>query len=142
MRVPAPARLPDWEARLSALIAARLREPFRWGAHDCALWGADVVAALTGQDFGAAFRGAYDDAEGAARALRVHGAGTVVRTFDRHLRRTPPPLARRGDLVRIPRSDAAPLGSLGVVIGSDALCPGDLGLMRVGRAHWSLGWRV
>lgn len=138
----APPRLPDWEERLDALIRARRREPFRWGAHDCALWGADVAAALTGADFGAPFRGRYSDAEGAARALREHGAGTMVATFDRHLRRVRPALARRGDLVKARRSPEAPRGAIGVVIGADALFVGDEGLVRLGRAHWTIGWRI
>jgi hypothetical protein len=135
-------RLPDWEDRLNALIEEREREPFRWGSHDCALWGADVVLALTGIDHGAAFRGKYDDREGAAAALREFGAGTVVRTFDAHLDRVLKPFAGRGDLARIRRSPEAPLASLGVVIGSDALCPGDMGLVRIPRARWTVCWRV
>lgn len=138
----APPRLPDWEARLDALICERRLEPFRWGAHDCALWGADVVLALTGRDFGAPFRGRYTDAEGAALALRQYGAGTIVRTFNRHLRRTVPSLARRGDLVKARTSAAAPMGAIGVVFGSDALFVGDLGLVRLPRAQWALAWKV
>ena len=137
----APARLPDWEARLSALVGERQREPFSWGSHDCALWGADAVHALTGADFGDAFRGKYSDAEGAALALRRYGAGTVIRTFDKHLHRTSPALAKRGDLARVKAGHFAPHGAIGVVYGGVALCVGDLGLVRVERAHWTLAWR-
>lgn len=140
MRKEPLIRLPDWEARLNALIADRIRRPFEWGGHDCALWGADAVAAITGEDFGAAFRGSYDDASGAARALRNHGAGTLVRTFDRHLPRMHRAFARRGDLVKAKATDRG--GAIGVVIGGDALFVDDLGLIRIPRAGWTLAWRV
>lgn len=133
-------RLPDWEDRLNALIADRRRAAFAWGRHDCALWGADVVAALTGEDFGAPFRGIYDDAAGAALALRAHGAGTLVKTFDAHLPRMPIAFARRGDLVKAVSEDRG--GAIGVVVGSDALFVHDLGLVRAPRARWTLAWRV
>jgi hypothetical protein len=142
MPKPKLVRLPNWEERLNALVSERLRAPFRWGVHDCALWGADVVEALTGLDFGAPFRGIYSDAEGAAAALRAHGGGTVVRTFDRHLPRTLPAFARRGDLVRLPRGAAAPHGALGVVIGEVALFVADAGLIRVPASAWSMAWSV
>lgn len=135
-------RLPDWEARLNALISERKKEPFKWGANDCALFGADVVLALTGDDFGEPFRGKYDDAQGAAEALRLYGAGTILRTFDRHLRRVHPAQARRGDVVRIGKSASAPLGAIGVCIGTDGLFLSDLGLERRPRAEWALAWRV
>lgn len=135
-------RLPDWEARLNALIAERRKEPFRWGAHDCALFGADVVHALTGKDFGEPFRGKYSDAEGAALALRQYGAGTVLRTFDRHLKRVHPAQARRGDVVRLGKSEIAPTGSIGVCIGGDALFVSDMGLERRPRSEWTIAWRV
>lgn len=135
----APSRLPDWEARLHALILDRRDRAFEWGSNDCALWGADVVAALTGEDFGAPFRGTYTDAPGAAEALRLYGAGTIVRTFDAHLRRTARSFAARGDLVKAH-------GSIGVVYDADALFVGREGerdgLVRVPRAAWTLAWRV
>lgn len=138
----APARRPDWEARLSALIKARREQPFKWGEADCALWGADVVAAQTGADFGEPFRGKYENAEGAALALREWGAGTLTRTFDRHLHRTLPSLAKRGDLVKARKSPVSPQGAIGVVIGGDALFVGEQGLERLPRANWSLAWSV
>jgi hypothetical protein len=138
----APERLPDWEARLSALVRERMREPFRWGSHDCALWGADVVHALTGADFGDPFRGKYSDAEGAALALRQYGAGTIVRTFDKHLHRTPFAQAKRGDLVKLGKSDVAPMGAIGVCMGGFGLFVSDMGLERRPRSEWSLAWKV
>lgn len=129
----------DWQERLAALIEAKRDEPFRWGQHDCGLWGAAVVEAITGADFGAAFRGEYDDAATAAEVLRTKGAGTLGKTFDRHLHRIPPGFAQRGDLVCKGRGRTA---AIGVCIGDEGLFVGDEGLIRVSRAEWSRAWRV
>lgn len=66
-------RLPDWQDRLTALVAHAHRQPFAWGTHDCCLWAADAVLALTGRDPAADLRGRYADATGAMRALRAMG---------------------------------------------------------------------
>ncbi len=129
----------DWQERLADLIEARRLEPFRWGQHDCGLWGAAVVEAITGADFGAAFRGQYDDAAGAAEALRLHGGGTLIKTFDQHLERIAPAFAQRGDLVCKGRGRTA---AIGVCIGAEALFVGDDGLIRMARPDWSAAWRV
>jgi hypothetical protein len=132
-------RLVDWEDRLNALIAERMFAPFVFGAHDCCLWGADAVHAQTGEDHGAAFRGKYDDADGAAAALRQFGGGTITRTFDAFLPRRDVALLRRGDIVMI--GDGRD-GSIGVVIGGDALFVDDIEdrLLRVRRDLWTRGW--
>lgn len=72
-------RLPDWRARLAAVVAAAHRQPFVWGRHDCCLWAADAVRAVTGQDPAHDLRGRYDTANAALQALRgiggLRGAG-------------------------------------------------------------------
>lgn len=132
-------RLADWEDRLVAYIDERRSMTFAWGSHDCALFGAGAVTAMTGEDHGAAFRGTYDDAEGAARALREHGGGTIVRTFDLFLQRRPIAMARRGDLAMIGRGLS---GSIGVVVGGVALFVSDVGYERRPRADWVRCWEV
>lgn len=132
-------RLIDWEDRLNELIGERMTAPFEWGLHDCALWGADAVLAQTGEDHGAAFRGKYDDAEGAAAALREFGAGTIVRTYNAALPKRELALLRRGDIAMIGEGIK---GSVGVVIGGDGLFTDTDGLMRVPRALWTRGWAV
>ena len=66
-------RLPDWQDRLSALIARAHREPFVWGQRDCCLWAADAMLAITGFDPAAGLRGRYSNATGAYRLLRTIG---------------------------------------------------------------------
>ena len=128
-------RLPDWEDRLAAYLLGVRDMPHAYGSHDCALHGADAVRAMTGDDFGAPFRGRYNTELGAARALRKYGAGTLEATFSAHFEDVPPALARRGDLVLAQ-------GSIGVCIGGEAIFAGDAGSERIGRAAWARGWRV
>lgn len=128
-------RLPDWEDRLVAYLAAVASKPHVYGDHDCALHGANAVFAQTGRDHGTLFRGRYRTELGAARALRKYGAGDLIATFDRHLEVIPPALARRGDLVLAQ-------GSIGVCIGGEAMFAGTAGLERIARGEWSRAWRV
>jgi hypothetical protein len=66
-------RYSDWEERLAVYRDRVEEEPFVWGTHDCALFAAGCVNAMTGVDPAAAFRGTYDSRIGAAEALRDKG---------------------------------------------------------------------
>lgn len=90
-------RFPDWPQRLARAIDERLATPYAWGQNDCALFAADLVRAVTGQDFGKPFRGAYTDEAGAQAMLAAHGWADIEAMADTLLpRRTERP--RRGDL--------------------------------------------
>lgn len=93
----AAARLPDWPARLAALVARRMQQPLQWGVHDCCLWAADVVQAVTGVDLAADLRGTYATEAGAQAALQAHG-GLVQLCISRLGRVAPPALAQPGDV--------------------------------------------
>jgi hypothetical protein len=135
----APPRLADWDKRLHDFIEAHQDVVFSWGVKDCALFGADLVLALTGADFGAAFRGQYDSREGAAAALRAYGAGTITRTFDQHLQRCIPAMARRGDLAMADNNIGVVMGDFALFIGEEDGVPG---LVRIPRAGWHRCWKV
>lgn len=66
-------RLYDWEARLSAYISKVASTPFEYGVHDCALFAAGGVEALTGENPAAKFVGKYHG-RASGRAL-TRGAG-------------------------------------------------------------------
>lgn len=93
-------RLPDWPDRLSALVARAHTQPFAWGLHDCCLWAADAVLALTGHDPADGLRGRYADATGAMRALQavggLLGAGRLT-----GVRLAGPGYARDGDVALV-----------------------------------------
>lgn len=101
MEVPSPlVRAPDWEERLAVYLDRVREEPFAWGSHDCALFAAGAVRAMTGTDPAAGLRNTYSDRAGAALALRERAAGTLLRTATAWLGRAKhPAFAQRGDLV-------------------------------------------
>ncbi len=130
------ARLPDWEARLSAYIAERAEMPFQWGVNDCALFGAGAVHALTGEDFGKPWRGKYSTEAGAAKALKRRGFDDVAGPFTQALGEpVAAAFARRGDIV----SDGA---NLGVMWAPGALFVGEAGLVRQPFVTLVRAWRV
>jgi hypothetical protein len=131
------ARRADWTARLNAAIAAAEHEPFGWGVHDCALFAADVVCAMTGFDYAAPYRGKYHSAPGAARILARNGglAGILDTLFDE----VSPAKAQRGDVV-LWESETGP--ALGVVTGFTAAAAGPTGRVAVPMRLWLRAWRV
>lgn len=104
-------RRPDWPERLAALITERRAQPFVWGVHDCCLFAADVVKAMTGHDPAAPYRGTYSTQEGAAKVLA--NAGGVFALVDAtlgHGQRIPVRLAKRGDLVFVDTEQGVAVG--------------------------------
>ena len=128
-------RLDDWESRLGEYLAGHRRTPFAWGIHDCVLFAAGAVEALTGVDPAADVRGRYATAIGSKRTLTRMGYASVEALADAHLSRTNTAMAQRGDVVMAD-------GSLGVCVGRDALFPGTDGLERLPRAVWQAAWSV
>lgn len=116
-----PKRYPDWPDRLAAFVHARRRLPFVWGSNDCAIFACDGWLALTGVDLAATFRGRYDTAAGAARALRAHGcrdlAGLAVLMAGRHgIAEVAPRAAGRSAIGLL--AESGPLGGLALRIGA------------------------
>ena len=114
-------RFPDWEDRLRTYLDRVEEEPFKWGSHDCALFAAACVNAQTGVDPAEAFRGKYDDAKGAAAALREYGAGTLFRTVQSWFGKpTSVHFAKRGDVVmRDPTTTGICVGQFSYFVGEE-----------------------
>jgi 2-polyprenyl-6-methoxyphenol hydroxylase-like FAD-dependent oxidoreductase len=141
MRQPArKPRLQDWPERLAALLEARREAPFAWGENDCALFMADAVAAVTGEDPAAAFRG-YASEEEAEAILGADGLeGVVARALAEFgCGDCPPGLAQRGDVA------LALLGNqptMVVVLGEVLAGPGPRGLVFLPPARILRAWSV
>lgn len=134
------SRLPDWEARLSAFLAANRDRPFAWGSWDCALFATACAAEITGEDRAAAFRArGYSDAHGAALALRELGKGTLVATMDDLFDPQPVGFARRGDIVMANGALGVCIGAVGLFVGEEGTHEG---LVSIPRAEWTRAWRV
>jgi hypothetical protein len=102
-------RLPDWPQRLWRAREARKASPLVWGALDCALYGADLVEAETGEDLARGFRGSYSDEAGARRIMAAHGWPDMAALLDAFLPRMERP--RRGDVTLLSAGQ-----SIGIVI--------------------------
>jgi hypothetical protein len=91
-------RREDWWERLDACVCGFRTTPFAWGEADCVLFAAACVEAMTGVDLAADVRGTYDDALGAARALKALNVEDVRGLLALHFTEVPASMAQRGDL--------------------------------------------
>lgn len=134
-------RREDWPERLSACIEAARQQPFAWGSHDCALFAASCVAAITGADPVPQARGAYTDAAGARRWLKgLTLAGAMNARYGPPIK---PSFARRGDIALVLNErDRHWPKCLGVVLGTHVAVPGPQGLQFVTLAAAEIAWRI
>jgi hypothetical protein len=141
------SRLPDWEESLSNFLTANEHRPFEWGQWDCILFACAAAEVMTGRDAAAEYRGRYNDAAGAALALRELGQGTLIKTIGHEFDEKPVARAIRGDLVWH-------AGCVGICLGGNAAFLTDpaladlAGVQRRGsyvmvpRALWLRAWIV
>lgn len=116
-------RFPDWPERLAAFLASRHDMPFAWGSNDCAIFAADCILALTGEDAAKAWRG-YKSALGARRRIQKAGG---MSGFAAGLEAVPILRANRGDIVL---ATCEGLEMFGVLPGNGQYCaPGEFGLV-------------
>lgn len=127
-----PVRRHDWYSRLSACIEGALQRPFEWGVHDCALFAADAVLAMTDMDLADGFRGRYRTARGARRILGRGGMAGVADLAATQLPDVAPALAAQGDIAVVVTGDGP---ALGVVTGPLVAVPGRAGLGFVPRSE-------
>lgn len=133
-------RRDDWRSRLSACIGEALQRPFEWGVHDCALFAADAVLAMTGEDPAEAFRGRYRTQIGAARVLHREGFKGLLGLAQSRLNLIPAAMASDGDLIAIP--DGLAGETLGVVAGALIAAPGPDRLEFIPRTSASFAFHV
>jgi hypothetical protein len=121
-------RLNDWQARLGAYLADCRARSFEIGRHDCALFAAGAVEAMTGHDPAAEWRGRYTTQRGGLRVLRRAGFRDHIAAVAAQFPEIPVPSALPGDLAVINTDDGP---ALGVMQGAAiyVLGPGGLGLM-------------
>lgn len=98
-------RRADWEQRLDEAITARRFAPFAWGVFDCAMFAADCILAMTGEDVASPhFRGRYDSEVSAARRMNEFAGGLLYHTWEKIAAERGWPVIRpsqagRGDIV-------------------------------------------
>lgn len=94
-------RYADWKLRLIQYLGDAARKPFEPGMHDCALFSAGAVAAMTGTDYAADWRGRYTTLLGGSRVLRRAGFADHIALAAAHLEEIAPAFAAPGDLAVI-----------------------------------------
>lgn len=114
-----------WQKSLVAYLAQVRQAPFQPGKNDCALFAAGAVAAQTGQDYAAPYRGRYTTISGGLRVLRRDGFADHIALAAHHLPEKPPVFASPGDLAVVEVQDGPALGvvqgSLVYVLGPDGV---------------------
>jgi len=85
-----PVRSKHWATRAYHQFLVNARSlPFAWGSHDCALFSANGIEAMTGVDIASEFRGIYTDETSAKVAIEK------VTNWPTEQLKTPLPTARR-----------------------------------------------
>lgn len=120
-------RKTGWPEILAAEIEAASHKPFKYGSHDCCMFAAHIVKAMTGTDFARGLRG-YRSAASAQRMLNNKGYKTLPVALYRLMRKQgckqiPPAMARRGDVVLGTDENDAP--AVGICVGGQAVFASD-----------------
>lgn len=132
-------RLPNWRGLLVAWVAGAATRPFAEGSHDCALFAAGAIAAMTGADPAAGYRGRYRSTRGGLRVLRRAGLADHLALADRHFARIAPAFARAGDLAAVAEAGGP---CLGIVQGERIYVLRPEGLATVPLTTAVTAWRV
>jgi len=74
-------RYPDWPVRLNEYIIAAEKKEFKLGTHDCCIFAAGAIKAITGKDPMPEFRDQYDDWKSAEDALDEIGYDNLYKTL-------------------------------------------------------------
>lgn len=105
----------NWPIRLEQAITAAQGKSFAWGENDCALFVADCIAAMTGVDPAADFRGTYDSENAAAEIFSQYGELGIeslaeALADENGFEALDPVYAQRGDVVLYRAGGALSLG--------------------------------
>jgi hypothetical protein len=152
---PKPVRQKYWATRAyHQFLRSRAKTPFAWGTHDCALFAADGIQAITGVDIAADFRGKYStEAEAMALIQTVTGGATIAdaaawcaKKFGLAERvdkkgALAPLFAQRGDLVVFTAATGQPVAGL-VHLSGQIVAVGENGLYRFPISKVLRSWRV
>lgn len=132
-------RLENWPERLNMFL--KYHHEFDWHSCNCALFAADGVRAITGNDFAKPYRGPKTKRGMISRLRKVCG-GAVEEAATRELGEplSNPLLAKRGDVVSYDFGEGA---ALGICTGSKAVFISENdGLVYVPSNLWHKAWGV
>jgi hypothetical protein len=127
----------DWEERLAIHIDNCNENTYQLGVWDCALFAADCIKAMTGDDVASDFREKYSDDETMNTVIKESAKGLITLLSKIVGKPCSTYLARRGDIVM---DDA---GVIGVCVGSMFYSVSESGgLISMSMQHAVRAWRV
>lgn len=131
-------RIEGWEAALNEIIQSRTVTPFKWGEHDCCLFAADCVEAMTGRDYADKLRGSYKNAAEAKKVINAYGD---METMISSLLGAPceTAFAHRGDVMMLDTSSGP---ALGICCGKLSVFAGHTGLVYHKTMKCCMAWRI
>ena len=139
-------RKTEWPEILIAEIEAARERPFSFGRHDCCIFAANIVRAMTGVDLMKGLR-RYRSAASAARIMRRAGHERLVAMITSVMREhgctsVRPSLARRGDVVmaKVSIDGGATEWAAGICVGREAVFASD-GLVFLTMSEIERAWR-
>lgn len=139
-------RLSNWPRALDTFIAAHAETPFAWGTNDCIMFASEAIAAITGHDPAAEWRGRYRSALGAARIFRPWGGfgemvAAIAEASGYHGQNVL--MAQRGDLMLLPTTATGLLWpAAGVCLGKVSAFAGPTGLTLRRTVDCNRSWRI
>jgi hypothetical protein len=136
-------RREDWPSRLAAALEAARDKPFVWGQHDCGLFAADCVLAMTDTDPAALYRGQYTDEEGARATMLALSGGGLRAVWTKALgpAMNNTLMAKRGDVVLV-TTDYGETEATGIVAGARVACLSQSGLLMMPARCIVAAWGV
>lgn len=129
-----------WDVRLFDYIESHRNTPFDWGVHDCCLFAAGGVQAITGKDFAADLRG-YKSQQEAYAIVARYGSIEAMVTSLLGVQPIHPAFAQRGDPM-VGLHPETGQEALGVCVGVHWAVPGASGLVFPRLADARFAWRV
>jgi hypothetical protein len=118
-------RRENWPTALNNFLESRRETPFKWGQHDCTLFVADAIEAMTGADPCADLRGQWKSKMKAHRVLTEGGGmesmlANVAKDWG--WKRCHPNTAQRGDLMVYAQPEGI---TLAICVGASAMAPAE-----------------
>ena len=100
----------DWKVRLAQYLGDIARAPFEPGVNDCALFAAGAVAAMTGLDLAADWRGKYATLEAGLALLKTAGHADHTALAALHFEEINPVFGAPGDIAVVEGPQGETLG--------------------------------
>jgi len=133
-------RVQNWPSILFAKIEDAKKTPFQWGVFDCALFTADCVFAITGNDPARNYRNRYKTQRGAMGIIKREGFDSLAEMMDTWYD-TPVTkhFLRRGDVGMF---DGGNGPTVGICTGAHVVAPSENGLVSVPVSLCFKGWSI